>query len=114
MYYRRKSGEDISYETIIIKRTILCPLLLIVLIVLIPTSIFVIYAYFGHQDTISLLILILGSLMFLVIFMLPIRAIVHCVQNRKKQHIKYPINALIINVAILVGLWVLMIMGNII
>lgn len=114
MYLRLKSEEEISYETNAIKRTILCPFILIVLLFLVPFSFFVIYKYFGHQESVLLLILILGSLMFLIIFMLPVRAILYCIYNRNLKYIKYPISAVIINVAILVSILVLMIMGNVI
>ena len=114
MYLRLKSGEEISYETNAIKRTILCPFILIVLLFLVPFSFFVIYKYFGHQDSVLLLILILGSLMFLIIFMLPVRAILYCIYNRNLKYIKYPISALIINVVILAFLLVFLIMGNVI
>jgi high-affinity Fe2+/Pb2+ permease len=114
MYLKLKSGEEISYETNIIKRTILCPLFLIVLLLVITFITFAIYKYFGHQDSVLLFILIIGSLMFLILFMLPIRAIVNCVLTRNKKYIKYPISALIINLAILVCLLVLMIMADVI
>jgi len=114
MYFRLKSDAEISYETNIIKRTILCPLFIIVLLVVIPFIIFSVYKYFGHQDSVLLLILIIGSFIFLILFMLPIRALVNCVLTRNKQYITYPISAVIINVAILLGLLVLMIKSGII
>jgi len=114
MYLRLKSDEEVSYETNVIKRTILCPLFLIVLLVLIPLCIFAVYKYFGYQDSVLLFILILGALIFLILFMLPIRAMVNCIHNRNMKYIKYPLSALIINVAILIGLLVVMMMGGII
>jgi uncharacterized membrane protein YhaH (DUF805 family) len=69
MYLRLKSDEEISYENNIIKRTILCPLFIIVLLIVIPFVIFAIYKYFGHQDSVLLLILILAALIFLILFM---------------------------------------------
>ena len=113
MYLRLKAAEEISYETNAIKRTILCPFILIAILFLVPFSFFIIYKYFGHQDSVLLLILILGSLIFLIVFMLPVRAIVYCINNRNKRFIKYPISALIINVAILAGLFVFLIMGGV-
>jgi peptidoglycan biosynthesis protein MviN/MurJ (putative lipid II flippase) len=114
MYLRLKSDEEISYENNIIKRTILCPLFIIVLLIVIPFVIFAIYKYFGHQDSVLLLILILAALIFLILFMLPIRALVNCVLTRNKKYITYPISAVIINTAILVGLLFLMIKSDII
>jgi hypothetical protein len=114
MYLRLKSDEEISYETNLVKRTILCPLFLIVLLLVIPFIIFAIYKYFGHQDSVLLFILIIGSLVFVILFMLPIRALVNCVLTRNKKYIKYPISALLINVAILLCLLILMMMGGVI
>jgi hypothetical protein len=113
MYLRLKSDEEISYETNIVRRTILCPLFIIVLLIAIPFIIFAVYKYFGYQDSVLLLILIFGSLIFLILFMLPIRALVNCVLTRNKKYITYPISAVIINMAILVGLLFLMIKINI-
>lgn len=114
MYLRRKSGEEISYETHAIKRTILCPLLLIVLFLALMFIIFTIYKHFGHQDSVLLLVLVLGALIFLILFMLPIRALVNCMLTRNKKYIAYPIIAVIINMAILLGLLILMIQIDII
>ena len=114
MYLKLKSEEEISYETNLIKRTILCPLFLIVLLVAMPSCIFAVYKYFGSQDSVLLLILIFGALIFLILFMVPIRAMVNCIHSRNKKYIKYPLSALIINVAILVSLVVLIMMGGII
>lgn len=113
MYFRLKSDEEISYETNVIKRTILCPLFIIVLLIVIPFIIFAVYKYFGHQDSVLLLILIIGSLIFLILFMIPIRALVNCVLTRHKKYITYPISAVIINMAILVGLLLLMMKSGI-
>ena len=113
MYLRRKTGEEISYETIVIKRTILCPLFIIVLFIVIPFIIFAVYKYYGHQALVLLLILIIGSLLFVILFMLPIRALVNCLLTRNKKYIKYPISAVIFNVALLVSLLVLMIKSGI-
>ena len=114
MYLRLRSDEEISYETNVIKRTVLCPLFLIVLLLLIPFIIFAVYKFFGHQDSVFLFILIIGSLVFVILFMLPIRALVNCVLTRNIKYIKYPISALLINVAILLCLLILMIMGGVI
>ena len=114
MYFRLKSGEAISYETNIIKRTILCPLFIIVILIVIPFIIFAVYRYFGYQDSVLLLILVLGALIFLILFMLPIRALVNCMLTRNKKYIAYPISAVIINMAILVSLLILMIQIDII
>jgi hypothetical protein len=113
MYLRRKSGEEISYETIVIKRTVLCPLFIIVLLIVIPFLIYAVYKYFGHQDSVLLLILILGSLLFVILFMLPIRALINCLLTRNKKYMIYPIIAVIVNVVLLVGLLVLMIKSGI-
>jgi hypothetical protein len=113
MYLRLKSDEEISYETNVIKRTVLCPLFLIVLLMVIPSCIFSVYKYFGYQDSVLLFILISGALIFLILFMVPIRAMVNCIHNRNMKYIKYPLSALIINVVILAGLLVLMMMVGI-
>jgi hypothetical protein len=113
MYFRLKSGDEISYETNIVKRTILCPLFIIVLLIVIPFIIFAVYRYFGYQDSVLLLILIFGSLIFLILFMLPIRALVNCMLTRNKKYIAYPISAVILNMAILAGLLLLIIKSDI-
>jgi hypothetical protein len=113
MYLRRKSGEEISYETIVIKRTILCPLFIIVLLIVIPFLIYAVYKYYGQQALVLLLILIIGSLLFVILFMLPIRALINCMLTRNKKYMIYPIIAVIVNVVLLVGLLALMIKSGI-
>lgn len=113
MYLRRKSGEEISYETVVIKRTILCPLFIIVLLIVIPFLIYAVYKYYGQQALVLLLILIIGSLLFVILFMLPIRALINCMLTRNKKYMIYPIIAVIVNVVLLVGLLVLMIKSGI-
>ena len=114
MYFKLKTEEEITYETNIIKRAILCPLFIIVLLLIIPFIIYGVYRYFGYQERVLLLILILGALIFVILFMLPIRALVNCILTRNKKYISYPISAVIINVVILVGLLFLMLKSGII